>query len=221
MPCTLTLPSSHPSFSLLLSTLSPFLSPPPLPALISPPSSSPFHSQLTIPYSLLTIIRSLRQHVPPLIQRIDALLDLVEFGAMLAHPPVVRGQAHKLPGKVRRLALKTALSAKQAEGKLVVLDTAMLKEGKTAHLAKRLDKLGWTSALVIDGPEVDANFARAASDAQLASLGGDVAHPSIGLVVLLVIHVLNIYKPRGRTRRGQRTRTRSSDLERDEALSTH
>lgn len=76
--------------------------------------------------------------------------------------PVVRSHAHDLPKKVRKLALKTALSAKQADGKLVVLDSAKLKEAKTGALAKSLKSLGWKSALVIDGAEVDDNFARAA-----------------------------------------------------------
>jgi large subunit ribosomal protein L4 len=69
-----------------------------------------------------------------------------------------------LPKKVRRLALRTALSAKQAAGQLIVLEEAKLKEPKTGPLAKMLDKLGWASALIIDGPEVDGNFARAAAN---------------------------------------------------------
>ena len=82
----------------------------------------------------------------------------------MAFGPRVRSHAHKLPKKVRLLALKSALSAKQAEGKLVVLDEAKLKEAKSAVLAKHLTKLDWGRALVIDGAEVDANFARAASN---------------------------------------------------------
>lgn len=78
--------------------------------------------------------------------------------------PTPRSYEHKLPKKVRKLALKTALSAKQAEGKLVVLDTAEMKAPKTAELAKKLAKLNWGSALVIDGAEVNVNFARAASN---------------------------------------------------------
>ena len=85
-------------------------------------------------------------------------------GGGAAFGPVVRGHAHALPKRVRKLALKTALSAKQADGKLVVLDEAKLKNGKTAELAKRLGKLRWTSVLVVDGSEVDANFARAAAN---------------------------------------------------------
>jgi large subunit ribosomal protein L4 len=76
--------------------------------------------------------------------------------------PVVRSHAHDLPKKVRKLALKTALSAKQADGKLVILDAAALKKAKTAELAKKIAKLGWDSALIIDGPELDLGFARAA-----------------------------------------------------------
>ena len=85
-------------------------------------------------------------------------------GGGITFGPVVRSHAHGLPKKVRRLALKTALSAKQADGKLVVLDSAKLKVAKTAGLAKKLTKLGWSSVLVIDGAEVDANFARAAAN---------------------------------------------------------
>jgi len=60
------------------------------------------------------------------------------------------------------LALKTALSAKQADGKLIVLDEAKSKTSKTTDLAKQVKKLGWESVLVIDGAEVDANFGLAA-----------------------------------------------------------
>ena len=85
-------------------------------------------------------------------------------GGGVAFGPRVRSHAHKLPKKVRLLALKSALSAKCAEGKLVVLDEAKLKKPKTADLAKQLAKLKWGRALVIDGAEVDANFARAANN---------------------------------------------------------
>ena len=42
--------------------------------------------------------------------------------------PVVRNHGHKLPKKVRNLALRSALSAKQAMGALVVLDNTELKK---------------------------------------------------------------------------------------------
>ena len=49
------------------------------------------------------------------------------------------------------LGLKTALSAKQAEGKLIVIDAARVDEAKTKALRARFDALGWDSVLIIDG----------------------------------------------------------------------
>ncbi len=83
-------------------------------------------------------------------------------GGAVIFGPVVRSHEFGLQKKVRRLALKTALSAKQAEGKLVVLDAATLKDPKTRQLAERFEKLGWASVLIIGGPVLDENFARAA-----------------------------------------------------------
>ncbi len=85
-------------------------------------------------------------------------------GGGVAFGPHLRDHGHKLTKKVRLLALKTALSAKQADGKLVVLDKAQIKDGKTAALAKQLNKLDWGTALVIDGAEVDGGFLRAATN---------------------------------------------------------
>ena len=78
----------------------------------------------------------------------------------VVHGPVVRSHEYSLNKKVRRLGLISALSAKQAAGKLVVLDAAAAGEGaKTAALVAQLKQLGWTSALVVDAT-VDAGFAR-------------------------------------------------------------
>lgn len=75
--------------------------------------------------------------------------------------PVVRSHAHDLPKKVRKLALKNALSAKHKDGKLVVWGETKAN-GKTKELAAQFKKLGWGSVLVIDGPEVNEQFAKAA-----------------------------------------------------------
>ncbi|MEM7422421.1 MAG: 50S ribosomal protein L4 [Pseudomonadota bacterium] len=79
-----------------------------------------------------------------------------------AKGPVVRSHAHDLPKKVRALGLKMALSAKAQAGELTVIETAALAEPKTKALAAAASKLGWSKALVIDGTELDGNFARAA-----------------------------------------------------------
>jgi large subunit ribosomal protein L4 len=83
-------------------------------------------------------------------------------GGAVIFGPVVRSHEFDLQKKVRKLGLKTALSAKQAEGKLIVIDEAKLGEAKTKALRARLDALGWESVLIIDGPTVDQGFARAA-----------------------------------------------------------
>ena len=83
-------------------------------------------------------------------------------GGAVIFGPVVRSHEFDLQKKVRRLGLKTALSAKQAEGKLVVIDAAKVDEPKTKALRVRLDAFGWESVLIIDGTSVDAAFARAA-----------------------------------------------------------
>lgn len=83
-------------------------------------------------------------------------------GGAVIFGPVVRDHGYDLPKKVRALALKTALSSKQAEGKLIVIDEATLPEAKTKALVQRLGKLGWTSVLFIGGAEIDQGFARAA-----------------------------------------------------------
>jgi len=83
-------------------------------------------------------------------------------GGGVAFGPVARSHAHSLTKKIRRLALRTALSTKQANGKLVVLSEAKVKTAKTSELAKKVKKLGWNSALIIGDSEIDNNFNLAA-----------------------------------------------------------
>ena len=82
-------------------------------------------------------------------------------GGGAAFGPVVRDHAHSLNKKVRKLALKTALSSKAAEGQLIILDKAAIDSPKTGVLAKTFSDRGWNSVLVIDGESVNENFARA------------------------------------------------------------
>lgn len=87
-------------------------------------------------------------------------------GGAVVLGPRPRSHAFDLPKKVRRLALKCALSAKRSDGQLIVIDKAELSEPKTKVLAGQLAKLGWRRALVIDGEAVEAGFARAARNLQ-------------------------------------------------------
>lgn len=92
--------------------------------------------------------------------------------------PVPRSHAHELTKKFRALGLRHALSAKATAGELVVLEAAELSEGKTKALAQAIKGLGWKRVLVIDGAEVNENFARAARNIEgldvLPSLGANV-----------------------------------------------
>jgi len=83
-------------------------------------------------------------------------------GGGRAFGPVVRDHAHDLPKKVRALALKHALSSKAKTSTLIVVDDLKVENHKTKAMVERLGKLGWSSALIIGGPEVDENFGRAA-----------------------------------------------------------
>ena len=75
-------------------------------------------------------------------------------GGGVVHGPVVRDHGHSLPKKVRKLGMRSILSAKMAAGQLIVLDDAK-SDGKTADLRAKLAKLGATNALVLTGEKVD------------------------------------------------------------------
>ena len=105
--------------------------------------------------------------------------DVTQFrGGGVPFGPKPRDHSHDLPKKVRKLGLKSALSAKLAEGKLVVLDEAKLGEPKTKQLAESLSKHGWGRTTLIDGTEIDTNFRLAARNLVglkvLPSMGANV-----------------------------------------------
>jgi large subunit ribosomal protein L4 len=83
-------------------------------------------------------------------------------GGGRAFGPVVRSHAIDLPKKVRALALKHALSSKAKDGGIIVIDKASLKDAKTKMLATQFGKLSLANALIIDGAELEVNFASAA-----------------------------------------------------------
>lgn len=82
-------------------------------------------------------------------------------GGYTVFGPVPRSHATELPKKVRELALKSALSAKVAAGKLVILDDVALKDHKTKAMAVAMKKMNIESAFVVCGDTVDENFGKA------------------------------------------------------------
>jgi large subunit ribosomal protein L4 len=83
-------------------------------------------------------------------------------GGGKAFGPVVRSHAIDLPKRVRALALRHALSSKAKASELVVIDKTELSDPKTKKLKAQFEKLGLENALIIDGAEVNKNFALAA-----------------------------------------------------------
>jgi large subunit ribosomal protein L4 len=87
-----------------------------------------------------------------------------DVGGGIVFGPVVRSHATALPKKIRKAALRSALSMKAKEGKLVIFEDIKAKDHKTKTMAKNFEKLGFESALIVGGKEIDANFARATSN---------------------------------------------------------
>lgn len=96
--------------------------------------------------------------------RAGSLRSVQHRGGAVSFGPVVRDHSHKLQKKVRKMALRCALSSKLADGNLIVLDETKLPGFKTRELIARLNKFGAKSLLIIDGPEVNGDFARAAAN---------------------------------------------------------
>ncbi len=78
--------------------------------------------------------------------------------------PQPRDYVVKVPKKVRRLAMKSALSAKLAAGDIILVDQISLKEAKTRHIAKMLSDLGATRSCLMVLPGRDDLVLRASKN---------------------------------------------------------
>lgn len=103
-------------------------------------------------------------------------------GGGVSHGPVVRSHEFDLPKKVRKLGLKHALSVKQAQGKLIVLDSVNIDSPKTVLVNAGLAHFGEGSFFVVDGNDVSENFLKAARN-----LYNVVVVPQIGANVYDII----------------------------------
>ena len=82
-------------------------------------------------------------------------------GGAVIFGPQVRSHAHKLPKRIRSLALKMALSNKLKDGKLKVVSDFKISKPKTSFLISKLAKMEIDSALFIDGKDVEKSFQNA------------------------------------------------------------
>ena len=83
-------------------------------------------------------------------------------GGGQAHKPVPRDYTQKMPRKMRRLALRSALSAKAAAEQIIVLDKLAFDEPKTVEVLQLLDNLKGAGSAIILLPERNENVERSA-----------------------------------------------------------
>jgi large subunit ribosomal protein L4 len=79
-------------------------------------------------------------------------------GGAIIFGPVVRSHTTELPKKLRKLALRMAISSKSRDGKLIVLESATAAAPKTKDMVAKLAALGITSAVIVTGKDVENNF---------------------------------------------------------------
>ena len=78
--------------------------------------------------------------------------------------PKPRDYSYSLNKKVKRLAVKSALSAKVLEENLIVVDAITMNEYKTKDMVAMLSALGADKKALIVLPEVDAKVIKSASN---------------------------------------------------------
>ena len=89
--------------------------------------------------------------------------DPSQVGGGVVFAPKPRDYRYTLPKKLRRLAMKSALSSKVAEKEIIVLDELKLEAPKTKEFAKVMANLNTKKALVVLN-ENDANTVKSAKN---------------------------------------------------------
>lgn len=85
-------------------------------------------------------------------------------GGGVIFAPKPRDYSYSIPKKVRRLALKSALTSKVVDNEIIVLDSLTLEQAKTKEMVKVLSNLKANKKSLIVIPERDENVIRAASN---------------------------------------------------------
>lgn len=104
-------------------------------------------------------------------------------GGAVIFGPQVRSHAHKLPKKVKQLALKMAISKKIKDGKFKIINELKMSKPKTNLFRSKLEGLKLDSALFIDGKDIDNNFLLASKNV-----------PKIDILPVAGINVYDILK---------------------------
>ncbi len=104
-------------------------------------------------------------------------------GGAVIFGPQVRSHAHKLPKKIKKLALKMALSKKLKDGKLKIIDELKISKPKTSLFKNKLNNLKIDSALFVDNLDLDQNLILASNNI-----------PKIDILPLAGLNVYDILK---------------------------
>ncbi|ASS37163.1 50S ribosomal protein L4 [Mogibacterium pumilum] len=92
--------------------------------------------------------------------------DPTQVGGGIVFAPKPRDYRYAVPKKVKRLALKSALSAKVADKEIIVLDELKFAEPKTKEMVKVLENIKADKKALIVMDEKDENVVRSASNIQ-------------------------------------------------------
>jgi len=84
----------------------------------------------------------------------------IRRGGGVAFGPHYRSYRQAMPKKMRRLALKCVLSAKVAEGELMVIDSFGLEQPRTKQMANILKTLGIESSALLVTADPDTNVVK-------------------------------------------------------------
>ena len=79
-------------------------------------------------------------------------------GGGRVHTPRPRDYSQKMPRKMRRAALRSALSVKASDEAILVLDKISLSEPKTREMAQIKDQLAGESSMLLIIPEKNENY---------------------------------------------------------------
>jgi large subunit ribosomal protein L4 len=79
-------------------------------------------------------------------------------GGGKVHTPKPRDYRQEMPRKMRRAALRSALTVKAAEDGLVVIEELVLSEPKTRLMAEALNRLVGDASVLILIPDKDGNY---------------------------------------------------------------
>ncbi len=104
-------------------------------------------------------------------------------GGAVIFGPQVRSHAHKLPKKIKQLALKMAISKKIKDGKFKIISELKMSKPKTSTFREKMSSLKLDSALFIERDKIDSNFFMASKNV-----------PKIDVLPLAGINVYDILK---------------------------